>query len=452
MLRSRAALLLLFVYSALAGPPDRLEALVDEATHRIGARDFQSASVSLKRSTALFPQDVRLWNLYGISESELGRIPAARAAFERGLKLSPGSTSLNENLGFLCYREGYFPDAKRFLGKAISLGSKTPGVAFSLAAAKIRTGERDQGVAELKSLETALADIPDYWDERGWAELSTDPAGAGISFSRALSLAPDDLRALNGAASVAEMEKLDEKALSFLVRAKQASPDDVETLVHLGSVCLRRDLTIDALAALDRAHRLAPANNEALYLYARAQIGMQHWQKAYTLFSEFAHRKPGFAPTYYAMGWLDIKLNRRAEARKHLEHCLALAPNSADPRFELAQLDLDNGALDSAEKSLQTVLEQEPGHAKANIAYGDLLLRRADPANAAVRYRTAIQADPESGPAHYKLSTALLRLNQPEEAQSERALGTKLNDQALKSSKTVLRLASPDGSLLSAAK
>ncbi len=449
--RSEPVFLLFLACAGFARQQGNVEAAVDEATRRVEAHDFKSASAALKRYVDIYPNEARLWNLLGISEGELGRIPAARDAFERGLKIAPNSISINENLGFLYYRQDRFAEAKPYLGKAVALGSRNPGVAFSLGAAKIRTGQRELGLSELKLLEAPLAGVPDYWDERGWAELPKDPAAAEADFSRALSLAPDDLRALNGAASAAEIQELDEKALSFLLRAKQAHPDDVDTLVHLGAVCLRRDLTIDALAALEHAHKIAPSNSAALYFYARAQIGVRQWQKAYDLFSEFGRRIPNFGDTYYALGWLDIKLNRRAAARRELEHCLQLTPQSADARYELAQLDLNDGEIDSAAKLLRTVLEQDPNHAKANMAYGDILLKRGDFAAAQARYETAIQSDPNSGAAHYRLSTALFRLNLTEEAEKERALGAKLNQDELKSSKTVLRLATPDGALLSAA-
>lgn len=451
MPRASAVFLVSLACAGFARQRVNLEAIIDEATRRIETRDFQAASTTLRHSIDLYPKDVRLWNLLGISEGELGRKSSARDAFERGLKVAPGNVSLNENLGFLHYRNGQFAKARRYLAKAIALGSENPGVAFSLAAAKVRTGERETGLSELKSLESALSRFPDYWDERGWAELPQNPGAADVSFSRALSLAPDDLRGLNGAASIAEIQKLDEKALSFLLRAKQSHPDDVDTLVHLGTVCLRRDLTIDALATLDRAHKIAPSNNAALYFYARAQIGVRQWQKAHDLFSEFARRVPNFGATYYALGWLDVKLNRPADARRELERCLQLAPNSSDPRYELAQLDLEEGEIDSALTKLRAVLGKDPLHAKANVAYGDILLSRGNLAEARTHYETAIQSDPTSGAAHYKLSTVLFRLNRREEAEIERALGTKLNAEELKSSKTVLRLASPDGVLLSAA-
>ncbi len=448
MVRLTGVLLLAwFSYAGEHNP----EAVIDEAVHLIEARDFNAASSLLKRLVQLHPREVRLWNMLGIAEGELGRAASAKDAFERGLKIAANSIALNENFGLLFYRQDRYADAKSYLAKALSLGSKNPGAAFSLAASKIRTGEREQGLTDLRSLEASLSSYPEYWDERGGAELVQDSSAAENSFARALALAPDDLRALNGAASAAEMQKLDEKALSFLLRAKQSHPDDIGTLVHFGDVCLRRDLTVDALAALEHAHQLAPSNNTALFYYARAQIGFQQWQKAHDLFSEFARRVPNFAATYYALGWLEVKLNQRAEARQQLEHCLKLAARSADPRYELAQLDLDEGRLDSAEKLLRVVLQQEPHHAKAHVAYGDILLKRGDLAGARAHFETAVQSDPGSGAAHYKLSTALFRLNLVEQAERERALGTELNAEALKSSKTVLRLASPEGALLSAA-
>lgn len=449
-MRTALALSLLFASCGLASQQEKLEAVIADATRRIEARDFEGASAALKPYAGRYPGDVRIWNLVGISEGELGRTASARDAFERGLNVAPDSISLNENLGFLYYRLANYTNAKRYLSKAFALGSTSPGVAFSLAAVKLRTGEQEGGLTDLKRLETDLANFLDYWDERGWAELPKDPLAAEISFSRALVLSPGDLRALNGAASVAESQKLDEKALSFLLRAKQEHPDDVDTLVHFGTVCLRRDLVLDALPALEHAHKADPGNNAALYFFARAQIGVQHWQEAHELFSEFAHRVPTFAPTYYALGWLDSKLNRTDEARRNLEHCISLAPEHADARYELAQIEVDAGHLDAAEKLLSTVLARNPKHAKANVGYGDILMRKGQLAEAQAHYETALQESPEWGPAHYKFSTLLFRLQKNEQAEQERALGARLNAEALKSSKIVFQLASPDGAILNA--
>ena len=209
-------------------------------------------------------------------------------------------------------------------------------------------------------------------------------------------------------------------------------------------VCLRRDLGPDAIAALERARRLDPHDNSALYLLARANISVENWQKAYDLFSQFARRVPSFAPTYFALGWLDLKLNRVEEARHELQHCLSLAPNLTDARYELAQLDLDDGQLDAARNLIQTVLEQNPNHAQANLAMGDLLMRRGDLQQAQSFLETATRLDPQLAAAHYKLSLVYSREHQASQAQRERNLAAALTAEAARQSKKQLKLVLPE--------
>ena len=372
-----------------------------------------------------------------------------RNAFLAGLKVAPDSIPLHQNFGLLYFNDGDYQHARRWLAKAVALGSTEPGVAFSLAASEIRTGEELQGYGRLLKLEEPLRAQPAYWSERGWVELrQQNPAAASSSFDRALALDSEDIRALNGAASAAEAQHQDEKALSFLLRARKAQPEDIRTLTHFGALCLRRDLSVDALDALERAHKLAPANDLVLFLYAQAQIAFEQWQLAHDLFVDFDRRLPNYAPAQYALGWLDVRLNRAGEARQHLEKSLALDAALFDARYELGQLDLNENRLDDAETELNLVLKARPQHAKANIAMGDVLLQKGDLAAAMARYESAIAADGKSGPAHYKLSTVLTRLRQTERAAQERALGAELNAQATKGAKTVLVLVQPDGRVL----
>jgi tetratricopeptide (TPR) repeat protein len=421
------------------------------AVAQITARNFQEACLTLRPMAAQSPRVPDFWNLLGICESELHRSGAAREAFERGLQLAPDSIALHENLGLLLFNENEFSEAKRDLAKAVALGSTQPGVAFSLAASEVRTGEPARGLARLRKLEEPLGGQAAYWTERGWVELAGDPAAASASFDHALALSADDARALNGAASAAEARHEDEKALSLLLRARKAQPADVRILMHFGALCLRNDLGVDALSALEEARKLAPSNNLALFLYARAQIAFQQWQEAHDLFAEFDRRVPNYPPAQYALGWLDVKLNRSAEARQHLEKTLALDAKQVEARCDLAQLDLEEDRLADAESLFSTVLKAQPRHARANIGMGDVLLRKGDLPGAKARYEAAIASDGNSGPAHYKLSTVLLRLHENERAAEERARGTELNAQALKAAKTVLVLAEPDGRLLTGA-
>ncbi len=110
------------------------------AAHEIQGGRFQAAKETLEQGLRSTPKAVELWNLLGISETELHEPKAAEKAFQSGLQLAPNSTSLNENTGFLFFREANYGAAKRYLRRAVDLGSQKPGVRFSLAAAELRTG------------------------------------------------------------------------------------------------------------------------------------------------------------------------------------------------------------------------------------------------------------------------------------------------------------------------
>ena len=428
----------------------QMPGIEQKASAEIQAGELHSAVQLLRDGLQQQPNNVELWNLLGIAETELHDGNAAASAFQRGLQLAPDSVSLHENLGFLYYQHADYVNARKYLEQAIKLGSTKPGVLFSLAASKLRTEDQAQAVSELKSLEPALKASPDYWEERGRAELTGDPVAAEHSFERALDLAPKNLTALNGAAASAEKQKLDEKALSYLIKARTVAPDDVPTLIHFGAVCIRRDLGQDAVNALTKAHRLEPSNNSALYLLARANISMENWQQSYDLFDQFSKRVPNFAATYYAMGWLDIKLNRLDDAQRQLEHCLSLDARMQDARYELAKLKLDDGQLDSAENLLKIVLKARPEHAKANMTMGDLMMRRGNLQQAKTYLETAVRKDPKLAAAHYKLSTLFFREHNTEQGEKERTIAVNLNAAANRASKTELRLVLPEAAISSA--
>ncbi len=415
-----------------------------DAMREIQAGQNREACDLLRAALRQHPRDAELWNLLGIAKTELNESEGAEKAFAAGLDIAPNSASLNENAGLLFFREAKYSQAKERLERATQLGSKKPGVRFSLAAAKLRTGETAEALKELRSLEPALSSVPEYWEERGRAELPHDAPAAETSFERALELSPKSLVALNGAATAAEREGLDEKALAYLIRARAEAPDEVATLTHFASVCIRRDLGPDAIEALEKARRLEPSNMAVVYLLARANISVQNWQQAYDLFQQFSKRDPEFASAYYAMGWLDIRLNRLDDARQQLERALRLAPKLSDARYELAQLDFDDGQIDQAQKLLETVLREYPHHAKANMTMGDILLRKGDLAGAQKFLETATHEDPKLAAAHYKLSLVYLREHEMEKSAAEKTVAANLNEQEKRNSRTQLRLVLPE--------
>jgi len=435
---------LLLLSSAGLIAQENAAAIEQQAIGLIQSGEFTTATKLLVKTVERYPNKANFWNLLGIADTETGEFTRARSAFEKGLALAPHSTDLNENMGLLFFRKADYGAAKTYLAAAVTLGSEKPGVRFSLAAAKLRTGAPAEGLEELKALEPALSGNSEYWEERGRAEFIVDLANAGASFDRALTLSPNNVQALNEAAAAAEKQGLDEKALAYLIRARAVAPDDVSTLLHLGTVCIRRDLGLDARDALQRAYQLQPSNNAAVYLLARANVSLQNWQQAFDLFEEVSRRAPQFAPAYYAIGWLDVRLNRLEDARKYLKRALALDPSLSGARYELAQLDFDDGKLDSAERLLGTDLSRTAEDSKSKVLLADILMRKGKLDEAEKLLTAAVQQEPALAAAHYKLSILLLKKNEPEQAEREKNIAANLASSATQASKTQLKLLLPE--------
>lgn len=414
------------------------------ATERLQSQDYYAAAAMLQTAVSRWPDRADLWNLLGIARSELHQDAQARAAFEHGLQIAPRAVALYENLGLLFYRKRNYRGAKKALAQAVALGSEKSSVRFSLASSLLRTGDASRALEELKQLEPEYGKLAAYWDERGRAELLTDPVAAEQSFSRALALRPGDLAALNGAAAAAERRHQDEEALSYLIKAREAHPNDVRTLAHFGSVCIRRDLGVDAVDALKKAHQLDPSSSSILFLLARANVSLSNWQTAYNLFHTYSERVPNYAPTYFAMGWIDTKLNRLDDARRLLRHALALDPKLEDARYTLAQVELDDGDLDRAHRLLAEVLRADPHHAKANLAMGDVFFRQGKLSDAERYLKNAVRDDPDLAAAHYKLSLLYFRRHNTKQADAERVIAARLNAKTKKASRTQLKLVLPE--------
>lgn len=434
----RPLLALLLIFSAAL----RADVLND-AVNALNRRDFRGAAAIAGAQLKIDGANVALLNVLGIAHSELGDTSEAQAAFARGLSLAPSSVPLNENLGLLYFKTRQFKLARKVLSQAVNVGSTNPAVRYSLAASCLRTGEADRARVELRSLEGALSGQPDYWLERGRAELPVNAADAEKSFQHAATLAPALAEAWNGAATAAESQGAGERALSLLMEARRQNPHSVPILLHFADACIRRDLGLDAIEALEQARSLDPNNVNVLFALARANISVAQWDKARLLFLEYLKSNRTYAPALYAVAWVDEQLNRRDEAKRYLDLALAADPRYADALCDRARMEADEGDAAAASRDVQAALAVDSNHVKANLLNGDLHLRAGDVSGARSFYERALKADPHSATAHYKLSGVLNRQGEKVRAGEERTLAANLSDGEKRQSKTQLRLVLP---------
>jgi tetratricopeptide (TPR) repeat protein len=120
-----------------------------------------------------------------------------------------------------------------------------------------------------------------------------------------------------------------QEAIALLDEEARLVPDDVRPPLTAARLLLDHGLPDRALAAADAAHRAAPASPLPDYERGRALAA----------------------------------LGRPQEAIAALRAALAEAPELADALVELAALEMDQGAEESARRHLERALDLEPGHA-----------------------------------------------------------------------------------------
>ncbi len=104
--------------------------------------------------------------------------------------------------------------------------------------------------------------------------------------------------------------------------------------------------------------------------------------------------------------WL-LRTGDRAGARAAFQEAKSLAPNSPAPDFELAELDLREGKLDSARITLLSLLGRQPGNLAFILDLGQAEYRAGRLSEAIGYYEQAVTADPTNVPALNNLAFLL---------------------------------------------
>ena len=195
--------------------------------------------------------------------------------------------------------------------------------------------------------ERALAldpDLPEAHATRGMLQMlfEWDWAGAQASFARAMTLAPANMHAIRGAASLASILGRQDEALALLRHAVSLDPLNVQALRSLAAVCMRMDDLGGAEAAAMRAVDLSPHGGltNAWLAYVRVQQGrLDEALDAARRENHPTFRLLSFALAYHALG-------RTAEAQATLDELIAT--NSEGAGFQIAELCAYRGDRDAA--------------------------------------------------------------------------------------------------------
>jgi len=367
----------------------------------------------------------------------------AMEAYQKGLKLEPGSAKLYYLAGLTLYASGHPDAALQPLAKSIYLMPEVLKPHLLLAAAFEAVGKREEARKEWgEALRIDHTSVEAFDGIAKSLMEDGDPASA----IEVLQQAPkNETLTLDLAMAYGKSNMLD-KAAAVLTQALQKSPSSMPLTSALVTVYVRQVHYQDAVHLSEKMARLHPANLEAQRLYLRVlvldgdsavarpiarrllaahprdfdflylsgiledqegkfEVARGHLQEAVKL-------NPDYYNARYNLGVALLELKDYTGAREQLEKALELGATEPEVRFKYATALRNLGETDKAKEQLklyQAQIQANEKRALANSksAQADKEMAAGDLQKAVADYQEAAEATPDDARLEYKLALAL---------------------------------------------
>jgi tetratricopeptide (TPR) repeat protein len=318
------------------------DALLQHAIALHQAGDLDGAIRAYRDYLAVEPDALQARSNLGAALARAGRYDEAIAEYDIGLLKSPDNPALLLNLGLAYYKTGRHAEAAARFERAVSLSPQfKEQVTLLLADCYNSLGRYKDAVALLAPLEKDKAGDPGFDYLYGTALIGAGDATGGTTVMNRILSHGDSAEAylLRG-------------TLELTAHDRDGARADLEKAVALNS-------------RLPGAHaRLG----ELLLALGDAE----HAQAA---FAQELALDPDEFTSNLNLGVLAKEDQAYVDARRYLARALKTRPNDPGVRYQIANVDLATGDLETARQSLEALIKESPDFAEAHASLATVYYR-----------------------------------------------------------------------------
>ena len=434
---------------ALEAQPMFVKARLNQALLLFKGKRMQMALEAYRKVLSTDAEHPVAWNGVGLVLAELRKFEDARNAFARAIQSRPKFAEAHYNLSFTLSNLGDFEGALRETKLALELDPYYVAQKFELAidlqhedpnlsiqpdlGAEKRADEAVEDFAfdprVLDSLFKELTPTTKRSSVAAALAADADPFAMAVDFlskgffdraqaetMRALGRGGDRPRGKTILGDVFAKQGLWGEALERYREARQESPDYPAAMAGEARALLRMGRAIEArLVAESVLHRM-PTDIETLML-ASAARGEAGDPAAALASLETARQVAPMRPDVHKhIGDIARRLGDSEGAIAGYRDALALDPQYAVVRFQLAQVLMERKAWRDAEQQLLGALDAVPTYAEATLMLASLRLRNNRPAEVLPLLIELLQRDPYHFDALIALGETLLALDRKQDA------------------------------------
>jgi tetratricopeptide (TPR) repeat protein len=345
----------------------------------------------------------------GRAHLALGRLSAARSAFEQHLGLTPGSAEGHYWLGRLAWIMDQAPAARRSWERGADLAPGDPRFPYCLAMACAEDPAPDSANRAGQAFEEALRRSPGYVPAlvqlgRLYQRHGRHQAAAA-QFLKAIDHAPTDPEPHRRFADA--LAALGEKAEAHRQRGLSYSLSDQP---------------LRAIEEYERFQALDPENLHGPLLISQSYIQMRRNDRASSVVQVALQRHPGDPALRERLVTLFLLTHSRVEAEQVCRAWLQEQPDAARPYWLLGRVAAGNRQVEEALDHFETAAARDPARAEYLFSLGTTLVRQAAPEaqpRALSLLRRAVDLEGDNPEFHHQFGVALQQAGRWEEARRE---------------------------------
>jgi tetratricopeptide (TPR) repeat protein len=401
--------------------------------------NLEDAQNKLQEELQQNPSRPEGYALLGLVYTAQKNYTAALMAFQQGLKLSPNSTRIRNDMGNLYVAQGNLDQAEKEFREVVRLNPadydgnynlalvllakkqpaeaipyllrihpQTVAVQFSLTRAYLDAGRTTEGLKTATELSASNKDNVQVHFTLGVllaAEKQLRPAQ--LQLEQANVLQPQTFEILYNLGQVCVRNAEFAKAELTLKRALNLKPDSPETLSLLAQVYSAQQKPVDALDLLVRAHKLAPENTDVIYYLARVSMSQNYYEDSIPLLESGQKIAPQRMDLRAALGESYFMSGRAEKAIEEFKQLIELDPTARSYAF-LGLTYRQLGRFDEARKYFEEGLKKEPRNPSCLFNIGYIEERQGDHEAAEKRFQEVLRLSPDH--AETLLELANLRI------------------------------------------
>lgn len=445
--------------SGLQVAPQRTDLLAALGESYFMAGKVDKAIEQFKKLLAL-DDSARSYSFLGLSYRNLGRFDEAKEYFKQGLKLDPKNDSCLFNLGFIAERQGDAAAAESYFQKVLALNPSYPDALLELANMRMAAKRLPEAEVFLKKYVQVSRDPSTGYYRLAMIERSlheTTAANQDLNAFKTLSKnAPagpypyehlfdylDTRSNLNSGARqqldlnelVEEVKKHPDQPQNLYLLAEgylksgnlegarstikdldQLTSGDYRALTGTGVLLARYHLFDDAIAHFEKALAANPNSDDVKFNLANAYFRKHLYSQSLEIAEQVSPEGKKDEAYQALIGDIYAHTGSLSSAEQVFKASIDRNPDSDQPYLSLALLDLREGNLDDARKTLTKGRIRIPDSGKVFWGLGITSALEGDSAKAEDEFERAVDLLPEWPAAYSTLGVYYFETGQIEKA------------------------------------